>query len=228
MLGIGEKYIKKSYDREDNLVIDFLDGFKENGLAVNFEYLEAGSGLGRFALIVKDRYKNFSLTCLEINPKLAEKTEKMGIKTEIGNVVATNFQNEKFDIVHCSHVIEHFSYPAIAQLLDELLRITKKEGCLIIRSPLMHKKFYTDLDHVRPYPPESIMNYFNNAQQQKNSNYRIKEIGRSYRKEAMTIDNFYNNRIITFINLVLKMLWIYLGMPSSKPDGYCLILKKIK
>ena len=85
-------------------------------------------------------------------------------------------------IVHCSHLIEHFKYPEVAQVIDELLRVTKIGGICIIRSPLMWEYFYCDLDHVRPYPPEAIISYFNNDQQQRKGQSKIQVLNIWYRK----------------------------------------------
>lgn len=159
-----QKFIDTTNNNEDYEVLNFLKGLSKKN---QFQYLEIGSGFGRFPLKIKDLFKNLDIECLEINPDLAKITEASGLKTTVNDAVNLPFDGESFDILHCSHIIEHFKYPDVINFLDELIRITKNKGYIIIRSPLMSPDFYLDIDHIRPYPPETILNYFNNAQQQK-------------------------------------------------------------
>ncbi len=217
---IEEKYYKETIANEDAPVLGFLRSLSNN----THDLLEVGSGAGRFTQLLKKDFHNINITCLETNEKLAERTAQMGVKTITKNFLDNGFPNQKFDIVHCAHVVEHMPYPEITNFLDELVRITKINGFIMIRSPLMNFRFYDDIDHVRPYPPNSILNYFNNSQQQKTSDYGIKQEYVWYRKEPLTfhLRGFYT------INLMLKLSWIYVRMPFSQATGYILILRRIK
>jgi ubiquinone/menaquinone biosynthesis C-methylase UbiE len=218
-------YNKKTSQNEDRVILRFINNLNAKNNIIN--YLEVGSGVGRFPEIVKQKFSNLSIKCLEINNNLVSITREKGLDTIQGNILNSPFQNEEFDITHCSHVIEHLGYPDIVHVLDEIFRITKKGGYVIIRSPLMYPGFYFDIDHVRPYPPESILNYFNNEQQQKMGSCKITEIARWYRKIPII---FYNTDsfILRAVNLLSRSLWTIIGLPRSKPTGYILILKKCK
>lgn len=216
-------YNKKTHKKEDDVVFDFLNSLNiENKI----NYLEIGSGFCRFPLLVKNKYKNIDIKCLEKNNDLVSLGIKNNLDVVCGSVDKMNFADQKFDIVHCSHVIEHLDYKSVTNSLDEMLRILKPNGYLIIRSPLMYSGFYFDIDHIRPYPPESVSNYFGNNQQQKVSDYNVLEIIRWYRKEAPLLYNSSSN-IAKIINFLLKLSWLATGFPILKPNGYVLILKKI-
>lgn len=221
---ICSSYDQKTYKNEDDVVLGFLNGLDVKNRRIN--YLEVGSGLCRFPLIVKNKYKSFVLKCLEINNDLVHFGIKNGLDVVRGNVVKIGFTDQKFDIIHCSHLIEHLDYKNITRALDEMLRILKPNGHLIIRSPLMYPGFYFDIDHIRPYPPEAILNYFNNDQQQKVGRYTILEVCRWYRKVPLFLYNT-NNFILKGLNLFLRLLWLVIGFPQSMPTGYILILKKV-
>lgn len=182
--------------------------------------------MGRFPIKIKKEFSNINIECVEINSDLANKTSLAGIHTSISNVLLLPYENESFDIVHCSHVIEHFKYPEITQVLEQLLRITKDNGYIIIRSPLWHKDFYLDIDHVRPYPPETILNYFKNEQQQKVGVGNLKMIKCWYRRGNFKIFNVGLSKFKYFINLFLAFSWLYFRFPISKKNGYVLVLKK--
>ncbi len=210
-----QEYQQKTSLREDAPVLEFLDSLSKDR---TYKYLEVGAGTGRFPLKIRDR--NLDITCLEINKELAKKL-KQNLKTIEGNILNTPFKDESFDILHCSHVIEHFGYPDITKVLDEMFRITKKGGYVIIRSPLMHPNFYNDIDHIRPYPPKTILQYFKNPQQQKTNNYNIKVIKTWRRKQTKEIRGFW------YINKILKKMWILFNWPTGKANGYVAIFQKI-
>src|SRR5512138_2768954 len=97
------KYLIDATFNEDQIVNAFIDKIAPKKGIV----LEVGSGLGRYARILKKR-KNLGLTCLEINPDLAKLTQEQGIKTIQGNFLDLTIVKNKYDLVHCSHFIEHF------------------------------------------------------------------------------------------------------------------------
>lgn len=71
---------------------------------------------------------------IDINPQAVKIANKNGIKAIIGDVEQKwKFPNAYFDIVICSHIIEHLVNPD--QLLRESKRVLKDEGLLIIATP---------------------------------------------------------------------------------------------
>jgi ubiquinone/menaquinone biosynthesis C-methylase UbiE len=212
---IEDKYVEQSYYNENKPVLDFL-----SSLTGDISYLEVGSGLNRFPILLKEKFSQIDITCLEINKDLAEKSRLSGFKTVNKDFLENDFPSDSYDVVHCSHVIEHLSYPSIVNFLDELVRITKVNGYIIIRSPLMHPRFYLDIDHVRPYPPNCIVNYFTNSQQQRVGQYKIKTILIWLRREMVSVN-------IRYIDILLKWFWNNFKFPMSKANAYVLILQKI-
>lgn len=233
-------YLKNSSSR-DNEDLPVLDYINEINHGQNLSMLEVGSGECRFAKKIAKLYPNIKITCIEINPSLAKIAADCGFEVLNEDILNVNATRE-YDIVHCSHVIEHFGYPQVTQLLDFLVNSTKLNMCFILRSPLMHKDFYIDIDHIRPYPPEAIQNYFCLKQQQKQSaaNISVKKLWYrttpKIKDELQTWDNLYLlrhfrplfNRIIRFINKINLELWNRFRVPSSKPNGYVMIIKVIQ
>jgi len=223
---ILNSYNLKTIEKEDSPVLEFLSDLSKK---MNYKYLEVGAGTGRFPLKIKNssEFKNIDISCLEINDNLVQKLKENGLNTVQGSVLNMPFKDNAFDILHCSHVIEHFSYPDVVTFLEEMFRIVKKNGFVIIRSPLMHYGFYNDIDHVRPYPPKTIMQYFNNPQQQKTGSKNIQLVKDWYRREASSVGSNNNFKGAWHISLLLKILWIKFNWPRSKPNGYVAIFKKI-
>lgn len=225
-------------DNEDLPVLDYIN---EINHGQNLSMLEVGSGECRFVKKIAKLYPNIKITCIEINPSLAKIAVDCGFEVLNEDILNVNVTRE-YDIVHCSHVIEHFGYPQITQLLDFLVNSTKLNMCFVVRSPLMHKDFYIDIDHVRPYPPEAIQNYFWLKQQQKQSsaNISVKKIwyrttpkirgGLQIGDSLHALRHFRGmfNRIIKFIDNINIKLWNRFRTPSSKPNGYVMIIKVIQ
>lgn len=71
------------------------------------------------------------------------------------------FQSDTFDGIHCAHLIEHLFPSECVALFSELTRILKLGGIVVMRTPMMHKFFYNELTHIRPYPPSAITTLLN-------------------------------------------------------------------
>lgn len=214
-------YGKQTEKREDRAILDFLHRIDDKEKL----YIEIGAGLGRFIRLVKERYQ---LRCyaVEINNDLANKVEQMGVETYNINFLDNKFPENHFDVVHCSHVIEHVAYPQIIRFLDELIRITKPGGHIIVRSPLLTADFFTCIDHIRPYPPKAILDYYSNPQQQVTGKHSISSVKIRLRRGAYQVNPYSYSLLFRSINLLFKLLWSLFGFPFSKPDGYMAIFIK--
>ena len=74
------------------------------------------------------------------------------------NVFPYPFEDNQFDEILMSHVLEHLMYPQ--ETMKEVYRMLKKDGKLIIRFPhYTHPNAWLDLDHKRALT-EDIFRYF--------------------------------------------------------------------
>jgi len=102
--------------------------------------LEGGCGLGQFVYSL-DKY-GYKVTGIDY----AEKTVALlnenypHLDIQLGDVRnLKNFNDEEFDAYYSGGVIEHF-YDGYQEIKDEMLRILKKDGVLIITFPTTTKK----------------------------------------------------------------------------------------
>lgn len=226
-----------SDDNEDRSVIEFLSNLNLN---VKYKYIEMGSGLCRFPIKLSRMFNHLDIECYEINEKNAQIAVNNGFVTHIGNILQNKINTESYDIIHCSHIIEHFKYPDVITFIDEMLRIVKTNGYIIIRSPLMWGNFFDDIDHIRPYPPAAIINYLNNPQQQVVGHNKVSIVNiwyRTYPKQVKYVSEnspiFHTvllknirNRWVHFINKRLMKMWNKYRWPYASINGYVMILKK--
>jgi hypothetical protein len=238
---IDDIYNSEFYDNEDSSVLDLLDNLNKEH---QYKLLEVGSGLCRFVDKINNQYPNIDITCFEINDDLADNARAKNFKVINENLLRNTLLSEEYDLVHCSHVVEHFKYPEIIFVIDELLRITKKDGFCIIRSPLLWEGFYDDIDHIRVYPPSSIINYLTMSQQQVHGSGsgKVKIISiwhrtspKQYRpitKSSLLylvpfIRYFWNKHLLKFINKISTYFWNKYRFPATEPNGYVMIMKKM-
>lgn len=124
--------------------------------------LDIGCGKGVFLDILK---KEGKITYgLEPDEKAVINLRKNGHFATLGNIADSNFNSSFFDLVTMYQVIEHIDNPTL--VLNEVHRILKPEGALIIETPNIssslskNKNHWVNLDlprHVILYDAKSLV-----------------------------------------------------------------------
>jgi 2-polyprenyl-3-methyl-5-hydroxy-6-metoxy-1,4-benzoquinol methylase len=125
--------------------------------------LDIGCGDGKALLKLKE--EGWETYGVEISDLAAEYVrEKYGLNVFTGIVEDAGFEDEFFDAIILSHVIEHLSDPKTT--LNEVNRILKKDGMLIISAPNANsfeakhfKKYWVGWDlprHFYHFTPKTI------------------------------------------------------------------------
>ncbi len=135
------------------------------------KFLDVGTGFG-FGFIrgVRDGFDCFSLEFdKERVKKTAQKLRENGFNTTlvVGDAQNLPFKKDVFDLVGCSHVIEHVSQDK--KSLQDIYSSLKKGGTLNLavpnrynlrtrmRTALKLKNPYTDKTHLREYSKEEVL-----------------------------------------------------------------------
>ena len=92
----NREYPNQTFYNEDSPILNF---FKKLPKDKTFNYLEVGSGLGRFARIINNRFSHFIVTCIEINNELARATRAEGLETKSQSILDNDFKSEEFDLI---------------------------------------------------------------------------------------------------------------------------------
>lgn len=83
--------------------------------------------------LTKQIAKNNKVIGIELSKIAVQKARKMGLDARIGNAYKLPFKNSIFDVVHCSHLIEHVLN--VDRALKEMRRVLKHGGRLIVSTP---------------------------------------------------------------------------------------------
>jgi SAM-dependent methyltransferase len=170
---------------EEKIVVKFL---KRINLQENSVVLDVGCGYGRNMLLFQNNKLKGKIEGIEINKDVALINKKKGLCCY--TVKEFKKIDKKYDCIIFSHIIEHFTPDKLIAFIEEYLSHLKKNGHVIIATPLLWKGFYKDFDHVKPYHPVGINMVFGNeySQVQYYANLELKLVDIWFRKTSYMVD----------------------------------------
>jgi len=213
-------YRKISYNQwahYDKIAISYMSECKK--------ILDVGCGTGKFISNSPSRIKG-----VDHNKDSVEACIKKGYDVVRAEVTKLPFNDNSFDGVHCSHVIEHLQPEKAYKLLSELVRVLKKDGILIIRTPMLYNGFYDDFTHIKPYHPKALLHYLTTYEKSEQTTLtpikgKFKVLKLKYRKAPLFLGILDTH--LFFIFPLFNLLYRF-GISSLKKTGYMFILKKIE
>lgn len=131
--------------------------WERNHLPRHGAILDIGPGKGLYTkMFLKWGMK---VSCVDIDPALRDLYEGLGCDFGMVDLRTGRlpYGDESFDVIWCSHVIEHLHDPVA--FLTECKRVLRVGGHLVVRTPdLKHVKFdfWTDPTHVQPFILDSL------------------------------------------------------------------------
>ncbi len=127
--------------------------------------LDVGCGFGRkMRLLQKLGFSR--LEGVEKNPAQVESARRNGLPVYEAGEFEQGAGQKTYDLLVMAHVIEHFPFDQLLKFMDAYLDRLRPGGWLLVVSPLMHKDFFLDFDHVKPYYPQGIKDFFGKDDEQ--------------------------------------------------------------
>lgn len=114
--------------------------FLFEGINLNEKVLDLGCGNGRFFEKIKGKY--FGLDTSEELIKLAK--EKYGDFFKVGSALNIPFDNNYFDRVYSIAVLHHIPFGHQKKFINEISRVLKKNGIIVLTVWNLDKKFLRD------------------------------------------------------------------------------------
>jgi SAM-dependent methyltransferase len=223
---MGNEMIDLKYATQDKKV---FYGIAKDYLKHGHKILDIGAGDASFARYInrKDVYM------FDGNANSVEKIKNDFENCYLGRLPNLPFESNFFDLIHCSHVVEHLEPQVLYDTLKEIDRCLKNNGYLIISAPLLWSNFYDDLSHFKPYTPGVFIKYLGEndystlTRQKISKNYSIEKLQYRYRETSFT-DGFLNTQNNLFLKLLFKFLNLLyrLGLRKYIKNGFTIVLFK--
>lgn len=217
-----------AYDETAHL-LRFLAGL---GLTPAQVVLDVGCGFGEKLQLLRDH--GYNVVGVDVNQEAIRANLAAGFRC----VLPEEFDacEARYDVILMSHIIEHFAPAGLLHFMDHYLDRLKLGGHLIILSPLLWDRFYDDFDHVKPYPPNAIMEVFcvDRPQAQFQGRNRLQMLDVAVRRCAFSLPSWSflgTNRmrgvIKRFIHYCSRALYRISGGAIGCTNGWVGLFKKV-
>lgn len=217
---INPKYITHAREPFFQIALDYI--------SPNSKVLDIGAGNGSFA-----KYCQRDDFYLYDGNKESVKTLKADYPNSVyGRLPELPFEDQFFDLIHCSHVIEHLQPQELYDTLIEADRTLMVGGHLVVSTPLLWDGFFNDLSHVKPYGPFVLEKYLTGAYLDnltRNSvsvNFSVKRLEYRYLDTPKEVWYNENNDFFRRILMSLKYRLRKRGLRRLVKTGYTIVLQK--
>ena len=196
----------------------------------DFKVLDIGAGRGDFARALPA----CEVFLLDGNAETVKK-----LREEFSHVFLHKvpnpfpFERGTFDLIHCSHMVEHLYPEQVYTLMKEVDRTLAVGGYFVVSAPLLWRGFYADLSHVRPYPPTVFRSYLcvggggSRTRPIVSSDFRVVELRHRYRRERLAYWDISYSRSWARLLLLRITKWLRsMHLSSYSATGYTLVLQK--
>lgn len=208
----------------------------ENYLAGRKRIADVGCGIGNFIAFDPQHIEG-----VDQNKESLVILKKRGFRAKQAQVTKLPYKNGQLDGIFNGHVIEHLHPADALKMLYEFDRVLKVGGVIVLKTPLMYGRFFNDLTHIRPYPPEAIMDYMQETDQKvtqrtadrRITNYKIVDLFYRYdfvyypQLEPSRIDDDFTRLVVSIMKIFSAILY-RIGIKNYfVKNGYTIVLEKL-
>ncbi len=123
--------------------------------------LDLACGLGELLKMNKELIYG-----VDLNETLVSSLQKDGCLVSLSSVTKIPFENNFFDVVNCSNIIEHLNPEDAQKMFLEMKRVLRPGGYIFLKTP-MPKTIWNSFGHLKPYPPKAIRKLFRSVSLEK-------------------------------------------------------------
>lgn len=190
--------------------------------------LDIGPGSGSFS----DFHSRNDFYLFEGNQESVLKLKEKHTHVHQGMLPGLPFEASFFDVIHCSHVIEHLEPQVFYDSLVEMDRCLAPGGVMVISTPLLWDGFYNDLSHVRPYNPKVFLNYLGSKNPKSrtrsviSNKYEIEHLQYRFLAYPLFEDVNPGSNLLGKLTFLGVKILRKLGWRDYKKTGYTVVLRK--
>ncbi len=195
----------------------------------NSKVLDIGAGYASFAKY----FSRNDFYLFDGNPETVTFLKNNYEYVKEGKLPNLPYEDSYFDVIHCSHVIEHLEAETLYQTILEMNRCLKPGGLLVISAPLMWSGFYDDLSHLRPYPPIVFINYLCSNNQTNRTRiiikdkYKVKKLVYRYNETNPKKEfYYYSSTVISYIIKFWYKIFNFFHLKTYEKSGFTIIIQK--
>ncbi len=215
---------KKIWDHYQDAAVDSFDGNGprlraligqlNNKLPSTISVLNIGVGNGYLEKML--HAKNYKVSALDLSENSIKKLVQAGIDGHLGSITESPFQEEQFDYVIASEVLEHLSNEDLPLALHEIARILKKNGEFIGTVP-----FNEDLKENTVVCPSCDIHFHKWGHQQTFNKESLSALLASQLKitklKVQTFVEWRGRGVFGFIRSVIRYALGLMGSQISSP-----------
>jgi len=130
-----------------------------SGIDRSIPVLEVGCGRGgKLAWLRELGFRD--VLGVDVDRRSVERARAQGHNAMVVDELKAAAPERSFGLLVFAHVIEHFAPLDLVPFLDGWLDRLAPGGLALLASPVEHPGFYLDFDHIKPYYPQGIMDFF--------------------------------------------------------------------
>ena len=215
-------FLRRRINSEETFLRRVLGRYAEPGT----DLVEVGCGFARFEPVVSAAGLNY--VGVDINEARVAENNERGLSCYTPE--SFHCADSSISCLLLAHIIEHFDYQALVEFLETWFVKLRVDGALIIFSPLPHRGFYDDFDHVKPYPPAAVRQLLCDGDQQ---TQHFGDLGQ-FEELALWFkrDSFWHShrrsRWNHLASAPLALLHLATLARIGRLNGYGMVLRKIR
>lgn len=219
---VGATYaLRRRVASEETFLARTLQRFASPGQTL----LEVGCGFCRFEPVVSAC--GLAYTGVEKNEETLARNRSRGIPCLSPEQASAGAA--RADVLLLAHIIEHFDHETLVEFLNRYLEMVPAGGYVVILTPVLHRGFYDDFDHVRPYNPAALRQVFSQDQTQ------TREFGVAGRFEERDFwvkrdslwHSYRERRWMHLVKVPLSLLTTMTLGRIGRTTGYGIVFEKI-